>query len=225
VKPILPPEQTILPTLPRSGNIPRITGETLVNVLSGRYDSNFKSFLVLDCRYPYEFEGGHIRGAMNATAPDFSFSRFFSNQSEDFLMVFHCEFSHNRGPQIAGLFRELDRDLNRHSYPNLFYPHVYVLDGGYREFETDHSEWCIGGYTAMLDEEHRRNGDLLRETAAFKKAVDRLEREHRGEQAELKNNGKHEVLMSPVPFGRQADSPITSRMLNFLASPISTRQL
>jgi M-phase inducer tyrosine phosphatase len=179
----------------------------------------------MDCRYPYEFTGGHIRGAVSATAPDFAFSRFFANTRRDTLFVFHCEFSHNRGPQIAAVFREIDRDLNKHSYPNLFYPHVYVLDGGFRQFYTDHAELCEGEYTRMLDEEHRRNGNLLRETGAFKKAVERLESEHRGETPVQKKNPRHEVLLSPIPVEQGADSPIASKMLNFLASPVRPPQL
>ncbi|OHT01964.1 hypothetical protein TRFO_31034 [Tritrichomonas foetus] len=44
------------------------------------------------------------------------------------LIIFHCEFSHQRGPELASIFRKIDRKVN--SYPNLFYPDVYVLDGG-----------------------------------------------------------------------------------------------
>jgi hypothetical protein len=81
---------------------------------------------------------------------------------------------------------------------------------------------CDGEYTRMLDEVHRKNGNLIRETSAFKKAVETLESEYR---SEAKKPLGHEVLMSPVSGGRRADSPIASRMLNFLASPVRPLQV
>ena len=30
--------------------------------------------------------------------------------------------------------RERDRLLNKDSYPNLFYPEMYLLEGGYKQF-------------------------------------------------------------------------------------------
>jgi M-phase inducer tyrosine phosphatase len=92
---------------------------------------------------------------------------FFKDPIPNAVIVFHCEFSHNRGPQLAGLFREIDRNMNRLCYPTLFYPHVYVLDGGYRQFFANFPALCHGGYTPMLDEFHRSNGDLTKATTLF----------------------------------------------------------
>ena len=32
----------------------------VADLLSGRYDDVISSFRLIDCRYPYEFEGGHV---------------------------------------------------------------------------------------------------------------------------------------------------------------------
>ncbi|XP_071223040.1 M-phase inducer phosphatase 2-like isoform X3 [Salvelinus alpinus] len=42
-----------------------ITPEMMVSALSGQLDHLVERIVVIDCRYPYEFEGGHIKGALN----------------------------------------------------------------------------------------------------------------------------------------------------------------
>lgn len=41
----------------------------LRRVLDGDYSDRVGRVIILDCRYPFEFEGGHIRGALNAHDP------------------------------------------------------------------------------------------------------------------------------------------------------------
>lgn len=48
------------------------------------------------------------------------------------LLVFHCEFSSERGPRMCRFVREKDRMVNE--YPNLHYPELYILKGGYKDF-------------------------------------------------------------------------------------------
>ena len=45
------------------------------------------------------------------------------------VLVFHCEFSSERGPKLFRQLRALDRDVNRNSYPQLNFPEVYMLKG------------------------------------------------------------------------------------------------
>ena len=52
------------------------------------------------------------------------------------LVVFHCEFSSERGPRMCRFVRERDRSLNE--YPKLHYPELYVLKGGYKDFFPHH---------------------------------------------------------------------------------------
>lgn len=42
-----------------------ITGQTLMNLMDGKYSNSIACFTIVDARYPYEFEGGHIDGAKN----------------------------------------------------------------------------------------------------------------------------------------------------------------
>ncbi|KAJ3329485.1 hypothetical protein HDU76_007830, partial [Blyttiomyces sp. JEL0837] len=43
----------------------RISCRTLVDLMMGRYQSTCPEFAIVDCRFPYEFDGGHIQGARN----------------------------------------------------------------------------------------------------------------------------------------------------------------
>ena len=48
--------------------------------------------------------------------------------------------------------RSVDRKINEMRYPTLFYPDVYLLDGGYRNFYKSHPELCEPrGYVEMQD--------------------------------------------------------------------------
>lgn len=114
-----------------------ISPETVASVLNGKFANLIKEFVIIDCRYPYEYEGGHIKGAVNLHMED---------EVEDFLLkkpicpadgkrvivVFHCEFSSERGPRMCRYVRERDRLSNE--YPKLHYPELYILKGGYKEF-------------------------------------------------------------------------------------------
>ncbi|NWI17003.1 MPIP2 phosphatase, partial [Crypturellus soui] len=132
-------------------------------VLTGQFSSLIESCVVVDCRYPYEYEGGHIkvgagtpRAAPVAAAaaarwlrprPQGAVNLPLERDAEEFLLrkpivpadaakrvivVFHCEFSSERGPRMCRFVREQDRACNE--YPRLHYPELYVLKGGYREF-------------------------------------------------------------------------------------------
>ena len=74
-----------------------------------------EEFHVIDCRFDYEFEGGHIEGAVNLDSADNVVKWFFEdveppNPSQSGLVkkgetgktviVLHCEFSAKRGPSL-----------------------------------------------------------------------------------------------------------------------------
>ena len=54
------------------------------------------------------------------------------------VLIFHCEFSSERGPKMYRFLREQDRELNKAHYPKLNYPEMYVLEGGYKAFYEKH---------------------------------------------------------------------------------------
>ncbi|KAG5848203.1 hypothetical protein ANANG_G00095970 [Anguilla anguilla] len=115
-----------------------ITPEMMVAALNGQFSRLVERILVIDCRYPYEFEGGHIKGALNLHQEEqveevlLKTPVLPSCPEKRVLLVFHCEFSSERGPRMCRFVRERDRMLNE--YPNLHYPELYVLKGGYKEF-------------------------------------------------------------------------------------------
>ncbi|XP_057899754.1 M-phase inducer phosphatase 2-like [Melospiza georgiana] len=129
----------LLPTVEgKDPGLKYISPGTLAAVLSGRYSSFIGSGVVVDCRYPYEYEGGHVKGAVNLPlqrdVEEFLLKRPIVPQhaSKRVILIFHCEFSVERGPKMCKFLR--DRDRSCHEYPRLHYPELYVLKGGYREF-------------------------------------------------------------------------------------------
>ncbi|NXC48811.1 MPIP2 phosphatase, partial [Penelope pileata] len=115
-----------------------ISPEMMVAVLSGQFSSAIESCVIVDCRYPYEYEGGHIKGAVNLPMEQ-DVEEFLLKKpivpfdtSKRVIIIFHCEFSSERGPRMCRFVREKDRACNE--YPRLHYPELYVLKGGYREF-------------------------------------------------------------------------------------------
>lgn len=64
-------EGKILPCFSvKDDGLMRITAETLLNVLGGEYDQQMDGYQIIDCRFGYEFEGGHIQGAINLSTMD-----------------------------------------------------------------------------------------------------------------------------------------------------------
>ena len=49
----------------RHKDLKTISPETLANLMNGEYGKSIGCFTIVDSRYPYEYEGGHIDGAKN----------------------------------------------------------------------------------------------------------------------------------------------------------------
>ncbi|KAM8758598.1 M-phase inducer phosphatase 1 isoform 3-T3 [Rhynchonycteris naso] len=114
-----------------------ISPEIMASVLNGKFANLINEFVIIDCRYPYEYEGGHIKGAVNLhmeeEVEDFLLKKpIVPTDGKRIIVVFHCEFSSERGPRMCRYVRERDRLGNE--YPKLHYPELYVLKGGYKEF-------------------------------------------------------------------------------------------
>ena len=142
----------------------------------------FLPLRVIDVRYKFEYEGGHILGAEN----------WQHGEDEEFLsgllpaeplecppspgdvknekrniVIFHCEFSSQRAPDFYKKLRERDRTLNENVYPGLHYPEIYLLHLGYKEFYNNYPALCTGRYTEMADP---RYGNELRQMRAKSKS-------------------------------------------------------
>lgn len=185
----------------RHRDLKSISSNTVARLLNGEFDQQVSSYRIIDCRYPYEFEGGHIKGAKNLYTHDQILEEFLSAQQTELqqqqnadagnkrnIIIFHCEFSSERGPKMSRFLRNLDRERNTNAYPALHYPEIYLLHNGYKEFYETQSEMCQpNAYRPMLEpaynEAYRHfrakskswNGDGLGGTTGrFKKSRSRL---------------------------------------------------
>lgn len=116
-----------------------------------------KKFIVCDCRYPFEYEGGHVINAININNED-DLVHLYENIQVD-IIIFHCEFSVSRAPKICSIFRSIDRTNN--IYPNLKFPEVYLLKGGYKEFFKNHANLCTPKkYVKMNDRRFKKQLEI-----------------------------------------------------------------
>lgn len=164
----LPPIQDLesphVPQLPHtvssdeSNNLPRISKETLIEVLDGQFNHLYEKFVIIDCRFEYEYEGGHIEGAVNFNDKEHLSSQLFDVEpTTKALLIFHCEYSAHRAPIMAKFIRGKDRNVNAEQYPRLTYPETYILDGGYSAFFKDFQPRCFPqNYVEMDAQEHAR---------------------------------------------------------------------
>lgn len=169
-----------------------ITPGTMVEVMDGKYTGTndiLDKFVIVDCRYPFEFEGGHIEGAVNLwTQPmleQFLLERHESTRDGPCTaLIFHCEFSSHRGPKALRHMRNVDRGIHLATYPALFFPEMYILDGGYKRFFNEFPKRCTPeSYILMLD--------------------NRFEKHHTEAQREVKRTRDH---------SRQYKNPIIAQL-------------
>lgn len=131
---------------------PKISVQTLHDMIAYEtYRPHYSSLLIIDCRFEYEFRGGHICGAINA--PDhYDIEDKLLRQKYSVahnvcanlpvLLVFHCEFSNHRGPSLASHLRNHDRMMHHEQYPALRFPDILILEGGYQAFYNAFPNLC-----------------------------------------------------------------------------------
>ena len=112
-----------LPTVPGVGRNAKnfnsnVDCHTLADLLHGKYEDKVASYRIIDARYCYEFKGGHIRGAENfGTWDEEAFFKEFlptleprhsvpDTDEKAHIIIFHCEFSSERGPKLMALLRK-----------------------------------------------------------------------------------------------------------------------
>jgi M-phase inducer tyrosine phosphatase len=91
-------------------------------LIEGRYSGHISRYHIIDCRFGYEYEGGHIDGALNVNSnaaveelllqegtgvhadsyslPQPSRSGEPLQNSLPAILIFHCEFSNKRAPAL-----------------------------------------------------------------------------------------------------------------------------
>ncbi|KAL4244086.1 MPI phosphatase family protein [Abortiporus biennis] len=148
----------------REDGLMRINCKTLGDLLDGKYNREISSYHIIDCRFDYEYNGGHILGAININTTsgveDFLLGHSVEkplpstsgDDSRKTVLIFHCEFSAKRAPTFAKHLRSKDRSMNNHVYPRIHYPEVYILEGGYCRFYQECGQRCEpNGYVQMDD--------------------------------------------------------------------------
>lgn len=111
----------------KSDSIPRISCNTMYNIIEKKYQADYT---VIDCRFDYEYDGGHIKDAVNINDVETLKRKMPSLKNQ--ILIFYCEFSSVRAPKMAQYLRNYDRFSS--AYPTLNFPEIYVLEGGYNKF-------------------------------------------------------------------------------------------
>ncbi|CAF3426725.1 unnamed protein product [Rotaria socialis] len=139
-----------------------INPETMIDILNNVYASEIENLHIIDCRYPYEYEGGHIQSAKNLYTRRKIYNEFFrkpielTDPNKRNIFIFHCEFSSERAPSLLRYFRSEDRNIHEQTYPELHYPEIYLLDGGYKAFYEYSKQFCIPNqYRTMIDVDYQ----------------------------------------------------------------------
>ncbi|KAJ1858531.1 m-phase inducer phosphatase [Coemansia sp. RSA 1822] len=201
------PECHLLPcfTAP-TDSIMRIEPSTMGKLLQGGFSHLYDEQIVVDCRFPYEYDGGHIAGAVNAPTASALERLLLDRPISDkrIVVVLHCEYSVQRAPSMACLLRRRDREVNMHKYPYLHYPEIYVLKGGYRQFYSSFKAQCEPqNYVEMNDEQF---------------AVDCRER-----MLQFNRQFKRTKSMNDAALARSYSATVAGSAL-FMASPTSLPQ-
>lgn len=139
----------------------KIHYDLLANIILRTPPYDNLNFMLFDCRFPYEYKAGHIKGAENIYLQSDMKDRLFGNKvklqsgptekqpastglgsigpsgnqlsdAKHTILIFHCEFSSERAPRMANIVRDFDRKFNE--YPLLHYPELIILEGGYSTF-------------------------------------------------------------------------------------------
>ncbi|EMR09418.1 hypothetical protein PNEG_02362 [Pneumocystis murina B123] len=141
----------------KDDRLKRIDSDIIVRLLDGHYHDQCDEYMIVDCRFEYEYNGGHIMGAININTKDALDALLLDNpKTKRCLIIFHCEYSSHRAPRLALYLRNRDRQLNMKRYPLLYYPEIYILHGGYRSFYEKYKERCEPqNYVEMDDSLHK----------------------------------------------------------------------
>ncbi|CAG5082629.1 Oidioi.mRNA.OKI2018_I69.PAR.g10170.t1.cds [Oikopleura dioica] len=149
-------------TAGRHSDLKYISTQTMVDMLQGKIPIDY---LIVDARYPYEYNGGHIKGAKNLYTKEllenymYQKSPFNPNPKplKKQVIIFHCEFSVERGPAMLKYLRKIDRARNQ--YPTLDFPDIYLLKGGYKQLYLDFTSATdvhSGTYAPMIDAKYTK---------------------------------------------------------------------
>ena len=158
MEPLLPCKE-----LQSSPDLRGVSPQTVADLVTGKLAVRY---VLIDGRFEYEYKGGHIRSAVNLSNVE-AIEEFLQTQCcpwDSTAIIFHCEYSSQRGPWLCRRLRQHDRLMNLENYPVLTYPQVYLMEGGYNAFFKAFAQCCEPeAYVPM------RSEDLSRVRREFKK--------------------------------------------------------
>lgn len=139
-----------------------ISSATVSKLINGGFNNLVDGYVVVDCRFPFEYEGGHINTAVNFWTMERTVANFLQTPIVDITsgeripIIFHCEFSSVRAPTMFKYLRDLDNTIT-FGNPNLIYPELYVMEKGYEKFYAEHPDDCTPRqYIRMKDKKYVR---------------------------------------------------------------------
>lgn len=139
----------------QTDTLPRVDRGVILDVMDGKYNDRFDNIMLIDCRFEYEYVGGHINGALNYNDKEYLTDQLFADPKPRTALILHCEYSVHRAPIMAKYIRHRDRAFNVDQYPQLSYPDLYILEGGYSAFFAEHRGLCNPqNYVEMCAKEH-----------------------------------------------------------------------
>jgi M-phase inducer tyrosine phosphatase len=149
------------------GPFPNVNSVQLRDLIANYIFYGYSALLIIDARFDYEHAGGHIKESQNIRSVAQMKRLFEQFRDCNVCVVFHCEFSQNRGPNLMHRFRDHDRLENIARYPTLDYPTIYLLQGGYSRFFEECPDLCDGGYVPMREARFVRSGALMRSHSRY----------------------------------------------------------
>ncbi|KAF3387473.1 M-phase inducer phosphatase [Penicillium rolfsii] len=196
----------------QADTLPRIGKDTLLELLDGKFNDRFDNIIIVDCRFEYEYEGGHINGALNYNDKERLACDLFGAPKARTALILHCEYSAHRAPIMAKYIRHHDRAVNIDSYPNLTYPDLYILDGGYSSFFAEHRSLCYPqNYVEMNADGHE---------FACERGLGKVKQRSKLNRAQTFAFGQHSSPMEDSPTGRPRLG--NDRSSRLLASPFGS---
>lgn len=201
----------------KADKMPRIDQSTLLELLDGKFNDRFDNIMIIDCRFEYEYKGGHITGAINYNDKEQLAGELFSSPKSRTALVLHCEYSAHRAPIMASHIRAHDRAVNVDTYPHLTYPDMYILDGGYSAFFAEHRSFCFPqNYVEMNADGHE---------FACERGLGKVKQRSKLNRAQTFAFGQHSPQMEDSPTGRCRLGDDRDRLLSspFSESPVPNR--
>eukprot|EP00041_Stephanoeca_diplocostata_P034809 m.1205678 g.1205678 ORF g.1205678 m.1205678 type:complete len:644 (-) comp24583_c0_seq5:2639-4570(-) len=140
-----------------------VTPETVHRLLNHEFDDRVSEYIIVDCRFPFEYEGGHIESAVNHWNVELAINAFFAHpvvtagNGGRTVVLFHCEFSSHRAPTMLCNLRRMDAHITT-GVDGLLFPEFYLIEGGYSVFFEKYPQHCTPqSYTKMKDKRYAKD--------------------------------------------------------------------